>query len=151
MATIQDEDLSDNNVSNETTTSSSIGLNKRHTNVITTVLPSDIYCPRCQKRVYITERFGPIKDSFYHKLCFKCSICDRRLELKTYCTNSVDLNDKAIYCQNDAPCLRKSTAIDHLQISNSIQSQQMFEQGREKITSTHHFTGVLPVRIILIV
>jgi hypothetical protein len=114
MTTINNEDLFDNN-----TTSSSIDPNKRHTKVITTASSTDL-CYRCQKRVYVTERFGQIKDSVYHKSCFKCFICGRQLELKTYCTNSVDLNDKAIYCRNHAPSLR-----------------------------THHFVGSSPVRIIV--
>ncbi|CAF5228907.1 unnamed protein product, partial [Rotaria magnacalcarata] len=37
-------------------------------------------CRRCQQLVYVTERIGPVKDSLYHKLCFKCLKCDRQLD-----------------------------------------------------------------------
>jgi hypothetical protein len=60
-------------------------------------------CRRCHQPVYVTERIGPVKDSLYHKLCFKCLKCDRQLDFKTYFTNSIDLNDKEIYCQSHVP------------------------------------------------
>jgi hypothetical protein len=46
-------------------------------------------CRRCSQLVYVTERIGPVKDSLYHKLCFKCLKCDRQLDFKTYFTNSM--------------------------------------------------------------
>jgi hypothetical protein len=60
-------------------------------------------CLRCSNLVYALERIGPIKGNIYHKTCFKCLICDRQLDLKTYYTNQIDLNDRQIYCQSHAP------------------------------------------------
>ncbi len=60
-------------------------------------------CRRCHQLVYVTERIGPVKDSLYHKLCFKCLKCDRQLDFKTYFTNSINLTDKEIYCQSHVP------------------------------------------------
>ena len=60
-------------------------------------------CLRCGNQVYALERIGPIKGNIYHKTCFKCLICERQLDLKTYYTNQVDLNDRQIYCQSHAP------------------------------------------------
>ena len=60
-------------------------------------------CLRCGNQVYALERIGPIKGNIYHKTCFKCLICDRQLDLKTYYTNQIDLNDRQIYCQSHAP------------------------------------------------
>ncbi|CAF3461873.1 unnamed protein product [Rotaria socialis] len=133
-------------------------------------------CRRCQQLVYVTERIGPVKDSLYHKLCFKCLKCDRQLDFKTYFTNSIDLNDKEIYCQSHVPRSGKgifSTENIHIQnvmnapklnvmqklddrlkgthldsqsvsIAHAMKAQQMFEQGREKISSTHNFPALPP-------
>ncbi len=129
MATTKSEDLSNLSTSNEDKSSSSINLSKRNIKATTTTASSSSVllstsssdpCHHCQKRVYITERIGPIKESFYHKFCFKCSECNQRLDFKTYCTNSFDLNDTKIYCQKHAP------------------------------RSIHQFSGLLPVCTILI-
>ncbi|CAF1090583.1 unnamed protein product [Rotaria sp. Silwood1] len=133
-------------------------------------------CRRCQQLVYVTERIGPVKDSLYHKLCFKCLKCDRQLDFKTYFTNSIDLNDKEIYCQSHVPRSGKgifSTDNIHIQnvmkapklnvmqklddrlkgthldsqsvsIAHAMKAQQMFEQGREKISSIHNFPALPP-------
>jgi hypothetical protein len=34
----------------------------------------------------------------YHKLCFRCHICERLLDFKNYRTNLIDLNDRELYC-----------------------------------------------------
>jgi hypothetical protein len=60
-------------------------------------------CLRCGSQVYALERIGPIKGNIYHKTCFKCLTCERQLDLKTYYTNQIDLNDRQIYCQSHAP------------------------------------------------
>ncbi|CAF1401612.1 unnamed protein product [Rotaria sordida] len=133
-------------------------------------------CRRCQQLVYVIERIGPVKDSLYHKLCFKCLKCDRQLDFKTYFTNSIDLNDKEIYCQSHVPRSGKgifSTDNIHIQnvmnapklnvmqklddrlkglhldsqsvsIVHAMKAQQMFEQGREKISSNHNFPALPP-------
>ncbi|CAF0838526.1 unnamed protein product [Rotaria sordida] len=133
-------------------------------------------CRRCQQLVYVTERIGPVKDSLYHKLCFKCLKCDRQLDFKTYFTNSIDLNDKEIYCQShvprsgkgvfstenmhihnvmNAPKLNvmqklddrfKSTHIDSqsVSIAHAMKAQQMFQQGREKVSAIHKFPALPP-------
>ena len=154
-------------------------------------------CRRCQQFVYVTERIGPVKDSLYHKLCFKCLKCDRQLDFKTYFTNSIDLNDKEIYCQSHVPRSGKgifSTDNIHIQnvmkapklnvmqklddrfkvknkisyqhvrtssfqgihldsqsvsIAHAMKAQQMFQQGREKISSTHNFPALPPVNFWL--
>ncbi|UJR15078.1 hypothetical protein I4U23_002045 [Adineta vaga] len=133
-------------------------------------------CRRCQQLVYVTERIGPVKDSLYHKLCFKCLKCDRQLDFKTYFTNSIDLNDKEIYCQSHVPRSGKgifSTENIHIQnvmnapklnvmqklddrlkgihldshsvsIAHAMKAQQMFQQGREKVSSNHNFPALPP-------
>ncbi|CAF1420648.1 unnamed protein product [Adineta steineri] len=133
-------------------------------------------CRRCQQLVYVTERIGPVKDSLYHKLCFKCLKCDRQLDFKTYFTNSIDLNDKEIYCQShvprsgkgifstenmhihnvmNAPKLNvmqklddrlKGTHLDSqsVSIAHAMKAQQMFQNGREKVSSIHNFPALPP-------
>ncbi|CAF5186505.1 unnamed protein product, partial [Rotaria magnacalcarata] len=133
-------------------------------------------CRRCQQLVYCTERIGPVKDALYHKLCFKCLKCDRQLDFKTYFTNSIDLNDKEIYCQSHVPRSGKgvfSTENIHIQnvmkapklnvmqklddrhtgihldshsvsIVHAMKAQQMFQQGREKVSAIHKFPALPP-------
>ena len=60
-------------------------------------------CLRCNNQVYALERIGPIKGNIYHKICFKCLTCDRQLDLKTYYTNQINLEDRQIYCRTHAP------------------------------------------------
>jgi len=136
-------------------------------------------CRRCHQMVYVTERIGPVKDSLYHKLCFKCLKCDRQLDFKTYFTNSINLTDKEIYCQShvprsgkgvfstenihiqnvmNAPKLNvmqklddrlKATHIDSQSVSivHAMKAQQMFQQGREKVSANHKFPAI-PIEIL---
>ena len=60
-------------------------------------------CTRCGDLIYPTELMGQIMGLKYHRNCFRCFVCDRNLELKTYMTNTIDLNDKQIYCSTHAP------------------------------------------------
>lgn len=83
-------------------------------------------CRRCQQLVYVTERIGPVKDALYHKLCFKCLKCDRQLDFKTYFTNSIDLNDKEIYCQSHVPRSGKgSFSTDNIHIQNVMNAPKL--------------------------
>jgi hypothetical protein len=83
-------------------------------------------CRRCQQLVYVTERIGPVKDSLYHKLCFKCLKCDRQLDFKTYFTNSIDLNDKEIYCQSHVPRSGKGIfSTDNIHIQNVMKAPKL--------------------------
>ncbi|GMS83183.1 hypothetical protein PENTCL1PPCAC_5358, partial [Pristionchus entomophagus] len=64
----------------------------------------DQCCHRCTKKVYPTDKVGPLKDgTFFHNGCFKCYICGTRLALKTYCNNRNNIDDKEVYCSNHVP------------------------------------------------
>ena len=83
-------------------------------------------CRRCQQLVYVTERIGPVKDSLYHKLCFKCMKCDRQLDFKTYFTNSMDLSDKEIYCQSHVPRSGKGVfSTENIHIQNVMKAPKL--------------------------
>lgn len=83
-------------------------------------------CRRCQQLVYVTERIGPVKDSLYHKLCFKCLKCDRQLDFKTYFTNSIDLNDKEIYCLSHVPRSGKGIfSTENIHIQNVMKAPKL--------------------------
>lgn len=60
-------------------------------------------CARCGQQIYPLELMGQIMGLKYHKQCFKCSVCDRNLDFKTYQTNLIDLADKQIYCASHSP------------------------------------------------
>ena len=103
------------NLAGETTTSSSTLLTSTRDR-----------CRRCQQLVYVTERIGPVKASLYHKLCFKCLKCDRQLDFKTYFTNSIDLNDKEIYCQSHVPRSGKGIfSTDDIHIQNVMNAPKL--------------------------
>ena len=83
-------------------------------------------CLRCGNLVYALERIGPIKGNIYHKTCFKCLICDRQLDLKTYYTNQIDLNERQIYCQSHAPKSGKGVfGADNLYIQNILNGPKL--------------------------
>ncbi len=83
-------------------------------------------CRRCQQLVYCTERIGPVKDSLYHKSCFKCLKCDRQLDFKTYFTNSIDLNDKEIYCLSHVPRSGKGIfSTENIHIQNVMKAPKL--------------------------
>ena len=108
------------NLAGETTITASLSS---ATNLLSS--PRD-RCRRCQQLVYVTERIGPVKDSLYHKLCFKCLKCDRQLDFKTYYTNSIDLNDKEIYCQSHAPRSGKGIfSTDNIHIQNVMKAPKL--------------------------
>lgn len=64
--------------------------------------PQDI-CQRCKSRVYPVEKIGNINGVNFHKGCFKCSVCNATLTLRTYYTNQADAQDKEIYCSKHTP------------------------------------------------
>lgn len=66
-------------------------------------------CARCTYYIYPLELMGSIMGKRYHRTCFKCFICDRQLDLKTYQTNQIDLTDNQIYCSSHAPRNGKGT------------------------------------------
>ncbi len=83
-------------------------------------------CLRCGNQVYALERIGPIKGNIYHKTCFKCLVCDRQLDLKTYYTNQVDLNERQIYCQSHAPKSGKGVfGADNIYIHNILNAPKL--------------------------
>lgn len=83
-------------------------------------------CLRCSNQVYALERIGPIKGNIYHKTCFKCLVCERQLDLKTYYTNQVDLNDRQIYCQSHAPKSGKGIfGADSIYIHNVLNAPKL--------------------------
>ncbi|CAF2985496.1 unnamed protein product [Rotaria socialis] len=188
MTTVTSGNSLNNNRSSNNTSPASFNLAEEPTPIITSPplsasLPSSSSltssrdrCRRCQQLVYCTERIGPVKDALYHKLCFKCLKCDRQLDFKTYFTNSIDLNDKEIYCQSHVPRSGKgvfSTENIHIQnvmkapklnvmqklddrhtgihldshsvsIVHAMKAQQMFQQGREKVSAIHKFPALPP-------
>lgn len=61
-------------------------------------------CLRCGQTVYQVDRIGPLKDfTFFHTGCFKCSTCNSKLTLKTYCNNQDSQEDKEVYCSSHVP------------------------------------------------
>ena len=61
------------------------------------------FCQRCGDRVYAMEKIGPVNEVVFHSGCFKCSVCQQKLTLRTYYTNSTDVNDTEVYCSKHAP------------------------------------------------
>jgi hypothetical protein len=83
-------------------------------------------CTRCGNLVYPLERIGPIKGFIYHKTCFKCLKCDSQLDLKTYHTNQVQLDDKSIYCRAHAPKSSKAYyGADSFAIQNVLNAPKL--------------------------
>jgi hypothetical protein len=132
MTTTTSGDLSSDNRSNNTSPAS-FNLAGETVPLPTTSSPSSSLlttprdrCRRCNQLVYCTERIGPVKDSLYHKLCFKCLKCERQLDFKTYFTNSIDLSDKEIYCQSHVPRSGKGVfSTENVSIQNVMRAPKL--------------------------
>lgn len=101
-------------------------------------------CLRCNNLVYALERIGPIKGNIYHKTCFKCHICERQLDLKTYYTNQINLIDKQIYCQSHAPKSGKGVfGADNIYIHNVLNAPKLDVMqkcdNKPKVSRPHFF------------
>ena len=52
--------------------------------------------------------------------------CDRQLDFKTYFTNSIDLNDKEIYCQSHVPRSGKGVfSTENMHIHNVMNAPKL--------------------------
>jgi hypothetical protein len=51
-------------------------------------------CPKCSGKVFDAEKVQ-LKNGNYHKQCFSCSLCSRKLDYSNVCS---DMND--IFCNN---------------------------------------------------
>ena len=60
-------------------------------------------CFRCSQTIYQLELLGPVLGQVYHKSCFRCVFCDLLLDFKTFTTNTLELNDKHVYCKSHVP------------------------------------------------
>lgn len=60
-------------------------------------------CYRCWKTVYSLDKVGPIRKVLYHKLCFRCVVCNTMLSLNTYRQNVNDKTDVQVYCKKHVP------------------------------------------------
>jgi hypothetical protein len=118
--------ISTNNIANQINFLNINGFSQSGINSAQQAAGQENKCLRCSNQVYSLERIGPIKGNIYHKTCFKCLICDRQLDLKTYYTNQVDLNDRQIYCQSHAPKSGKGVfGADNIYIHNVLNAPKL--------------------------
>eukprot|EP00123_Amoebidium_parasiticum_P011960 comp21025_c0_seq1/m.28235 comp21025_c0_seq1/g.28235 ORF comp21025_c0_seq1/g.28235 comp21025_c0_seq1/m.28235 type:complete len:207 (-) comp21025_c0_seq1:592-1212(-) len=64
-------------------------------------LPADI-CPRCEKKVYMAEKIVGAGSS-WHKMCFKCKLCNKTLDSTTCVDKNNELYCKGCYAKNFGP------------------------------------------------
>ena len=96
-------------------------------------------CQRCDKRVYPTEKTGPVRGAVFHKQCFKCVVCSQYLTMKTFNTNEVEATDREIYCTTHKP---KIAHIDYGADAISIR-RAMYAQGHLKVKKHYYMTFVV--------
>ncbi len=61
-------------------------------------------CPRCSKNVYFAEMIQGPSGSKYHKLCFRCSDCDKSLDSMNSCVTTQNiLLCKTCYSKKHGP------------------------------------------------
>ena len=61
-------------------------------------------CPRCSKNVYFAEMIQGPGGSKYHKLCFRCSDCDKSLDSMNSCVTTENvLLCKTCYSKKHGP------------------------------------------------
>lgn len=129
--------------------------------------PPSSFCERCKELVYPLEGLVPIMNVRYHKKCFKCSVCSTHLDLKTYHTNLVDLNDKRIYCiahkpkdskplnslyslttgsRSRSPDLNANSSFDYANHSAAVSSNHS-HSGSTSSSSTFHAADNVPCHV----
>ncbi|KAL5007396.1 hypothetical protein ScPMuIL_016202 [Solemya velum] len=59
-------------------------------------------CPRCGRTVYFAEKVSA-GNIVYHKSCFKCSICGKKLDSSILCERENDIFCKGCYGKNFGP------------------------------------------------
>jgi hypothetical protein len=65
---------------------------------------SEDVCARCSLKIYPLELQNTVvRDQKYHRVCFKCFVCDGPLLLTNYKTNQFDKSDKNVYCSAHVP------------------------------------------------
>lgn len=87
------------------TFSRSISTASSHSSSSDPLTPTSVIdpCFRCNKQVYQLDKVGPVRRVLYHKQCFRCADCSTSLNLKSFCQNANDKNDKQIYCKKHQP------------------------------------------------
>ncbi|XP_046404332.1 LIM and SH3 domain protein F42H10.3 isoform X2 [Ischnura elegans] len=88
-------------------------------------------CARCEKTVYPIEELKCL-DKFWHKLCFKCQVCNMTLNMKTY-----KGYNKQPYCEAHIPKAKATTVAEtpelkRIQENTKIQSNVMYHAEFEK-------------------
>jgi len=72
-------------------------------------------CDVCQKTAYPMESLAASGHT-YHKLCFKCSVCQQTLNLKNY-----KMYEKQIYCSTHTPKPKgSSTGTDSIHMKSAL-------------------------------
>ena len=59
-------------------------------------------CPKCQKTVYFAEQLKAAYQT-WHKTCFTCSTCNKRLDTSTCCDKDDKVYCRACYGRNFGP------------------------------------------------
>ena len=65
-------------------------------------------CFRCGQPVYPLEKVEPVEGQRYHPQCFRCSVCQTKLSLATFCSGALKdqqehERDTRLYCRAHQP------------------------------------------------
>eukprot|EP00055_Hartaetosiga_balthica_P000412 m.136495 g.136495 ORF g.136495 m.136495 type:complete len:341 (-) comp10705_c0_seq1:927-1949(-) len=83
-------------------------------------------CLKCGKTAYENESLQ-IKESWFHKTCFKCAECDIRLTLTTYQVS--DFGENEVFCAKCVPKVAPSQAKDQ-EIERAQKASKMTQEVR---------------------
>ncbi|XP_047103005.1 LIM and SH3 domain protein Lasp isoform X1 [Schistocerca piceifrons] len=106
-------------------------------------------CARCEKTVYPIEELKCL-DKVWHKLCFKCQVCNMTLSMKTY-----KGFNKQPYCEAHVPKAKATTMAETPELkriaeNTKIQSNVMyhaeFEKAKGKFTPVADDPEILRIK-----
>ncbi|XP_031564697.1 LIM and SH3 domain protein Lasp-like [Actinia tenebrosa] len=96
-------------------------------------------CSKCSKAVYPMEKLNCL-DKFWHKTCFKCTVCNMTLNMKNY-----KGYNKMPYCAAHYPTTKHTTVADtpeNLRLSKQTKQQSQVEYHKKFEEEKGHFTAV---------
>lgn len=103
-------------------------------------------CYRCKDTVYHAEKMGPVHEVVYHKLCFKCVVCDQHLTMKNYFTSQVDPTDRDLYCSNHYPRVGAAKyGQGAVGIKGAMRAQENFRKMSKRLDSQVRKPGTIRI------
>lgn len=86
-------------------------------------------CVLCQKTVYPAEKISTTTGNVYHQKCFRCTQCNRMLQLSSYCE---DAGTARLYCKPHYSQLAAAAGLEGLTGQLDPNATKLVEKTKKK-------------------